>query len=287
MIHRYVAVSADLADWLVHRVGVKNEQVRQVNNGVDARRFSPRKGSSSRVGPEGFMAEGSFVVGTVGRMQTVKDPLNLVRAFLRLLEADPGRRSWLRLIMVGDGIHRQEAIQLLRQANADKVAWLPGERSDIPDVLRSLDLFVLPSIAEGLSNTILEAMATGLPVVATRVGGNPDVVDDEKTGILVSPSNADALAGAIAEYLLDREKLRSHGRAARQRVEAFFSMEAMLNSYLMIYDEVIKRRNALESQISSPRKSASLHDEVQQKQIVKRRFHKLRSHLFQAIGDES
>jgi glycosyltransferase involved in cell wall biosynthesis len=106
--------------------------------------------------------------------------------------------------------------------------------------MRTLDVFVLPSLREGLSNTILEAMASGLPVVATRVGGNPELVEEGRTGQLVPPADFVVMAEAICIYGRDRGLAVSHGRAGRQHVENQFSMAAMVNSYLAVYDAVLQ-----------------------------------------------
>jgi glycosyltransferase involved in cell wall biosynthesis len=113
-----------------------------------------------------------------------------------------------------------------------------GARSDTPDLMRSFDLFVLPSVNEGISNTILEAMATGLPVVAGRVGGNPELVLDGVTGSLYDPADPGALERALLPYLTDPALRRAHGKAARERVVQNFSLEAMVQRYLALYDEL-------------------------------------------------
>src|SRR5574343_910666 len=100
-------------------------------------------------------------------MQTVKDQINLAKAFVEVLREQPKLRETLRLIMIGDGPLRAEAEQIFCAAGIENLCWLPGERKDIPEILQGMDCFVLPSIAEGISNTILEAMASGLPVIAT------------------------------------------------------------------------------------------------------------------------
>jgi glycosyltransferase involved in cell wall biosynthesis len=129
----------------------------------------------------------------------------------------------------------------LRQAGVDSIAWLAGDRSDVPKLLAGFDLFVLPSIAEGVSNTILEAMATGLPVLATRVGGNPELVEDRTTGRLVPAADSAALAAAMLDYLHDPETGRSHGAAGRARVERQFSLERMVADYDKLYGQLLAR----------------------------------------------
>jgi sugar transferase (PEP-CTERM/EpsH1 system associated) len=242
LVHRYIAVSTDLAAWLVHTVGVRSARVTQLHNGVDLQRFHPRTGAGPSLGPEGFAPPGTLVLGTIGRMETVKDQPTLVRAFLHLLAAEPEARKRVRVVMIGDGPLRGESQKLLRAADAEHLAWLPGERTDIPEMMRALDLFVLPSLREGISNTILEAMASGLPVVATRVGGNPELVVEGETGMLVPPLDPVALAAAIRRYLVDGDLLTRHGQAGRRKAEGRFSIEAMVNGYLNVYDEVLNAK---------------------------------------------
>jgi glycosyltransferase involved in cell wall biosynthesis len=105
--------------------------------------------------------------------------------------------------------------------------------------MRTMDLFVLPSLGEGISNTILEAMSTGLPVVATSVGGNAELVADGVTGMLVPPDEPGAMMSAILRYYRNRDLLASHGRAARQKIETSFSIEAMTEGYIRVYDKAL------------------------------------------------
>ena len=105
--------------------------------------------------------------------------------------------------------------------------------------MRGLDCFVLPSLAEGVSNTILEAMASGLPVVATRVGGNSELIESGMTGVLVPPANSDALAQAMLGYYNDRGTARRHAKAARRVVEARFSLTRMVSDYTQLYERAL------------------------------------------------
>jgi sugar transferase (PEP-CTERM/EpsH1 system associated) len=239
---RYTAVSKDLAQWLERTIGVRTEKVTNIYNGVDLVRFRPPNGVRHAVGPEGFAPAGTFVVGTVGRMEAVKDQLTLVRAFIHLIDSDPNARAKLRLVLIGDGPLRKAAGSLLREARAHDISWLPGERDDVPEIMRSLDLFVLPSLAEGISNTILEAMASGLPVVATRVGGNPELVVEGVTGMLVPPADPAAQAEVIRGYVVNPNNLTRHGRAGRTRAEKHFSIEAMVDGYIGVYEAVLRDR---------------------------------------------
>lgn len=242
LVGRYIAVSRDLAYWLIHTVRADPERVSQIYNGVDVERFQPRQGPRPAIGPAGFAPPEALVIGTVGRLEAVKDQLTLVRAFLHLLAAEPAGHQRLRLAIIGDGALRPEAQRLLRDAHAEHLAWLPGERADIPRIMQALDLFVLPSRAEGISNTILEAMASGLPVVATRVGGNSELVIEGDTGMLVPPESPFALASAIRTYLMHPAQATRHGEAGRKRAETHFSIHGMVDGYLAIYDAVLNGR---------------------------------------------
>jgi sugar transferase (PEP-CTERM/EpsH1 system associated) len=238
-VTHYVALSRDLEQYLVRRVGVPSSRVAQLYNGVDVARFCPPTHTRAPVPGCPFGSVDHFLVGTVGRMQPVKDQTNLARAFVDALRAAPALRARLRLVMVGDGPLRDKAQAILGAAGMAELAWLPGERDDIPDILRGLDCFVLPSLAEGISNTILEAMACGLPVVATDVGGNRELLEPGVTGELVPAANPAALAEAILGYAADPLRARQAGRAGRELVERCFSMDSMTRAYRNLYDRLL------------------------------------------------
>ena len=246
-VSRFVAVSQDLERYLLHEVGVDSSRIARICNGVDTARFAPAAPRACISGCP-FDDPDLWIVGTVGRMQAVKDQLTLARAFVAAVQ-DPAVARRMRLVMVGEGPLRAKAESLLNEAGVGHLTWLPGERADIAQVLRGLDCFVLPSLAEGISNTILEAMASGLPVVATRVGGNPELVDDGVTGRLVPAANERAMTRAVLGYFTDRASARDHGRAARQSVVQRFSLERMVGDYLSLYDSLLTRGHAARAQI--------------------------------------
>jgi glycosyltransferase involved in cell wall biosynthesis len=132
---------------------------------------------------------------------------------------------------------------VLAEAGVEQLAWLPGERADVPDVMRGLDCFALPSLAEGISNTILEAMASGLPVVATDVGGNAELVVDGQTGELVPSGDVQAMAASIAGLASDPARAAAMGAAGRLRVERHFSLPAMVDAYRQLYDRLLAERH--------------------------------------------
>lgn len=234
-VQRYITLSQDLSTFLCDRIGVPEARIRQIYNGVDTDLFRPRAGPRP---------SGQFVIGTVGRMQTVKNQLDLVRAFVEVAQRSRTDPLNLRLVMIGDGPLREAAQGMLADAGMAELAWLPGTRSDIAEQMAQMDLFVLPSLNEGISNTILEAMACGVPVIATRVGGNPELVIDGETGTLVPASSPSALADAIQIYMENLELAHMHGEVGRRRVESHFSMHAMLEGYRQVYHELLLAERA-------------------------------------------
>ncbi|MDP2025310.1 TIGR03088 family PEP-CTERM/XrtA system glycosyltransferase [Sulfuriferula sp.] len=238
LVGHYISVSRDLQNWLQTTVGVPASRITQIYSGVDNVQFHPR--IAPRAGlPAGFAPDDALVFGSVGRMAEVKDYPTLVRAFLRLLELQPDARQRARLVIVGEGVARAPCLALLKEAGAGALAWLPGQRHDIAELMRAMDVFVLPSLGEGISNTILEAQASGLPVVATAVGGNVELVQDGSNGTLVRVGDVETMAQALLNYFNDPQMTARQGQAARQKIECKFSLDAMTQAYEQVYDQVL------------------------------------------------
>ena len=247
LVDRFITVSDDLRFWLTGTVGISQKKVVTIHNGVDIQKFAPLSARSavSAHPPSGIFAlrnalglpsEG-LLIGTVGRLDPVKDHKSLLRAFAPLAHgAEPAR-----LIIVGDGPMRGEIESEIRKLQIDECVHLLGERQDVAKVLKALDVFALTSVAEGISNTILEAMACGLPVVATRVGGNPELVQDDVTGRLAPAQDVPALSAILLDYVKNANLRWSHGTAARQRAVEMFSLSQMALSYERNYFEVARR----------------------------------------------
>jgi sugar transferase (PEP-CTERM/EpsH1 system associated) len=225
-VDRQVALSRELEQWLIDGLGVPRSKVMRICNGVDTVRFAPR--------PERDGDRNTVVIGTVTRFSEIKDPLNTLRAFARLKESVGSERE-LRLIMVGDGPLLESVKREVFEGGLGDDVCLPGSQLDVAPWLALMDLFVMGSRREGISNTILEAMAAGLPVVATKTGGNPELIEEGLTGALVPPQSADALAEAMNAYVLDDALRARHGAAGRKRVVGEFSIEAMVDKYAALY----------------------------------------------------
>lgn len=235
-VQHYVALSRDLQQYLVDKVHVPPARITQIYNGVDTQRFHPAADGPAPIDGCPFDPARHWIVGTVGRMQAVKDQPTLARAFVRALEQQPALRARVRLVLVGEGPLKAECEAVLDAAGVRDLAWLPGERADVPAVMRGLHAFALPSLAEGISNTILEAMASGVPVLATAVGGNGDLVEEGATGSLVPPADVAAMARRLVALADGPARAAAMGRAGRAATEVRFSLRAMVDAYQRVYD---------------------------------------------------
>jgi len=233
-VTNYIAVSRDLETWLRTTIGVMPRKLHQIYNGVDSEKFHPRTGPR----PQSIHPE-SVVFGAVGRMVAVKDYPALTRAFIQLIRDQPDRSRHARLVIVGESPERATCEQLLRQAGIAHRAWLPGERHDVAAIMRTFDVFVLSSRNEGISNTILEAQASGLPVIATAVGGNIELVEDGVNGTLVRPGDVADMAQALLGYLDAPARMTEDGGHARRQVEQRFSIPAMAEAYAAVYEKTL------------------------------------------------
>jgi L-malate glycosyltransferase len=242
-----LSVSNALRQKLAQTINFPENRIRVIANGVDLRRFTvarDRSGWKFRLNlpPEGL------TFGTVGRFVPVKCYPVLLEASRSIFEKIPNSY----LVLVGDGPLHEQLTRLARDYKIhDRVRFL-GWRSDVPEILNALDVYVLASESEGMSNTILEAMACGLPVVATAVGGNVELVD-RAGGLLVPPYNPKTLAEAVSLLLADPARRETMGSLARRRVEEHFSLETMAENYAGVYLDVVSRRMKL---------SGSLHEKI-------------------------
>ena len=235
LVDRYIAVSKDLERYLVGRVGIAPARVNQIYNGVDTDLFAPGPDKSGVAIPPEFSQQNIVVIGTVGRIQPVKDQVTLLHAFAELVRSQTNLRACLRLAVIGDGPLLHDLRLLAETLGIAPLAWLPGAIDNIPEVLRGFDVFVLPSLSEGISNTVLEAMASGLPVVATAAGGNLELVEDGYCGRLFPAGDFSTLARLLAGYIANPTLRRAHGASARRRAVEHFSLHTMISNYERVY----------------------------------------------------
>lgn len=222
--HLIATNASEVAERVHRRDGVPWSRIRIVRNGVDIMRFSPPVAAGAT----------DFDVISVCRLEPIKGLLDFIDAAARIVTAHPSFRAAL----VGDGSQRVVLEEAVRARQLEQNILLAGPQKDIPEWLRRSSLFVLPSYQEGLPNGVMEAMACGLPVVATAVGGVPELVVDNTTGRLVGPGEPNALGAAILGYLNSPEQRASHGRAARARALEQFRMEVTVRGYEQLYREL-------------------------------------------------
>lgn len=233
-VNHFVAVSAELHEYLINAVGVAQSKVSLIPNGVDTEKFRPRQDGDQP--PEGFPFNRSehWVVGTVGRLVPIKNQAMLAEAFVRLVLANPLGAERLRLAIVGDGPLSDSLLDIFKKANLLDRLWMPGGRSDVAEVLRALDCFVLPSFAEGTSCTLQEAMATALPIVATDVGGNADLLGHGRFGLLV-PSDDCAEMIEVIKSRFESRNSKNKGEDSRSAIVERYSVIGVLELYRELF----------------------------------------------------
>ncbi len=224
------------AAWISqHRLGV-------IRNGVDLERFAPRFEEREETRRQFRFGPDSLVIGTLGRLVPIKDHMTLLRAAEKAISGG----TQLNLLLVGAG-PEAERLQSFAAASPGlaKATKFVGATSYVPALLNAMDIFVLPSLNEGMSNTILEAMATAIPTVATEIGGNPEVLEHGRTGLLFRPADVSGLADVLRQLAANLTLRKSLGTAARDHVVRNFSLESMIQQYRKLYINMARKRGIL------------------------------------------
>lgn len=222
---------AERDEHLARHVG-RSSRFWVVPSGIDIERFR-RKAGEAGARPEGFgCPPGATVVGSVGWLTEVKGHRILIEAAARLRDARPN----LHVVIVGSGDLRDSLADLAAERGIGDRVHLLDERKDIPECLAAMDLFVLPSLNEGMGRALVEAMAAGRPVIATRVGGVPAIVEEGRTGLLVPPGEPDALAQAMGRLLSDPDWAKGLGTAASRAISERFGAPAMVRAIEAVYE---------------------------------------------------
>jgi glycosyltransferase involved in cell wall biosynthesis len=227
------AVSQTIAEKLLS-LGVRRQRITVIPNGIDVHASH----AAPSCAPLAAEARKEQVIGIVARLDLQKGFECLLNAVAALRRSFPG----LRLVIVGEGPDRAKIEQMVSRQNLAGVVTMAGRQSDMPAVYAGIDIFVLPSLNEGLPMTLLEAMAASKPIVATRVGAVPTVITDRETGLLIEPNDAAGLTNALAQLLTDPELCRRLALKARAQVEQHYTAAAMSRKYLAMYQDVLTRR---------------------------------------------
>jgi glycosyltransferase involved in cell wall biosynthesis len=235
-----IAVSHEVKQSLVRRRGIPEEKIRVIHYGVDLAQFHPNgrdhvlaKRQEIGIRPE------DFLIGVVARLEPWKGHRYFVEAFAEVARQFPDAR----VILVGDGSLRGELEAMAGERNLqDRILFL-GIRKDVAQLVNCLDLFVLPSLpGEGLPNVLLEAMACGKPVIATQVGGVPELVHDSQNGYLAPPGDAETLRDTLERALCNREKLKQLARAGQETVQKNFSLNQQIAKFENTFDELYMKK---------------------------------------------
>jgi sugar transferase (PEP-CTERM/EpsH1 system associated) len=247
------AVSQELRTYYARNLRINESRLDVIPNGVDTERFRRNHQMRFEIRQKLGVSLDTLVIGTVGRLDPIKDHRSLFQAAdLLLAEGVP-----INLVIVGDGPERKalEADIKSREALAKRTHFI-GNTSEIVSQLSGFDLFVLPSLAEGMSNALLEAMSAGLACVATRVGGNPELIEDRVSGLLFEAGNAKELAGHLHALALNVQRRRELGEQARIRMESSFSLNKMLNNYAQMYEglaaDITRKKAVLDYAVARP-----------------------------------
>lgn len=229
-LERYVRVKA-----------VPRHKIRYIPNGVDTERFRPNPDKRSYLRAK-LDLEARFVWFAVGRFHASKDYPNMLQAFAMIVK----KRTEVALLIVGEGPLRSEMERLAQELEIGEYVRFLGIRRDVPELMNAADAYVMSSAWEGMANVLLEASATGLPIVATDVGGNGEIVIDGETGFLVPPKNPNKLAQAMLRLMsLPQEERKHMGERARQYVEENFSLERVVDRWEHLYCELLLKKGIL------------------------------------------
>jgi len=231
-----IAVSEAVKDALI-KSGIEAKLIRVIPDGID---FSPYDDRSSKdyLYKEFSFDPDDFLVGIVAQLTDEKGHKYLIQASQHLRE----RSSKIKIVIVGEGPLRMELGRMVKEIRGEDMVFFMGFREDIPQILKSLDVFVLSSEREGLGSILMDAMACRLPIVATRVGGIPELIEHRRTGLLVPPQKPKALANAILAIYEDREMARQLGRQGYGVVHQKFSAEAMALKAVDLYEELARKK---------------------------------------------
>jgi glycosyltransferase involved in cell wall biosynthesis len=233
-----VFVSEPLRQSCLESMQLRPSMTQVISNGVDTTRFTPERKSNVRL--ELGISSDEFVVGCVGRLQPVKGTDTFIEAAARLKSNFPG----CRFVVVGDGDadYTRQLVVLRDRLGLSNDLIFTGFRADVSEVMHAFDIYALTSRSEGFSLSTIEAMASGLPVVATRCGGPEQIVEDGATGFLVENGSPDAVANAIDRLRRDRDQRARFGTAARDVVMKRYTLEAQVRAYEALYDRVLTPR---------------------------------------------
>jgi sugar transferase (PEP-CTERM/EpsH1 system associated) len=235
-----LCVSEEHRQRLSKTVGFSYENITPILNGVNTDFFRPCPANEETIRIDRGLEPDALYIGTVGNLRPVKNHRLMLQASRDICT----KYERVRIVFIGEGSLKEDLIHLAKALGIYNQVKFLGARSDVRDLLNTLDIFVLPSLSEGLPISVLEAMACGLPVVATSVGGLPELIEDGKTGMLVPSQDESRLKSALEHLIRCEATRRTMGQAARKKVVERFSLDAMVNEYRNLYQTLIKQKSS-------------------------------------------
>jgi len=239
VVDQVLSASEALRQRLAASTGFPYQKIKPIPNGVDVNLFSPRPTEKQRIRRHLGLELTPIYIGTVANLRPVKNHALLLRVGSRLCQS----QEQVRFVFAGDGPLKAQLVALAEKLGISAKVQFLGARADIPEVLNALDVFVLPSLSEGMPNAVLEAMACGIPVVATCVGGVPELIEDGNTGLLFPSEDEGRLEAILGNLLRCDTQRRALGEKGRQRVLECFRLERMVNEYQDLYSLLVMRKN--------------------------------------------
>ena len=234
-ITQVVAVSLQVKEMVMKEWHAPPGKVTVINNGIYINGKAPSRQEIIKKRNKLGLKESDFVIGSIGFFRPVKDFPTVIRSMAHIIEKVPQSK----LVLIGDGESKKEIEYEIERFHLWSHIHLLGWRSDVKELFPTMDVFVSSSISEGISLSILEAMSSEIPVVATSVGGNPEIINDRKTGVLIPPRSPEMLADQIILLFEDLERRKTMGRHGRDRVEKKFSVKRMAGEYIKVYRELL------------------------------------------------
>lgn len=228
-IQNWIAVSNDLSIWLNQEVGLPLKKIRLIYNGVNTDVFSP-------VNHLNEYSQESVIIGTIGRLDPVKNQLSLIHVLENIEDEKPEIAKKIKIVIIGSGDLYSDLKSRIENSNKQNQIFLEGVKYDIARELSQFNIFVLPSIAEGVPMTMLEAMASGIPVICSEVGGIPEILSPE-TGIMLEPNDYSSWANSIIELIEDRKRAEQLAINGRELVLEKYSIQSMVRQYQLLYSE--------------------------------------------------
>ncbi len=232
LCHRVTAVGPGVAEYFIKTIGLSRNRMSIIPNGVDLRRFNCDPGP---VREELRLDQDHIVIGTVGRLEPEKDQKTLLEAFRHVKE----KQSTMRLVIVGNGRMADELKSHAKRLNIAEHTLFLGTRRDVPRLLSAMDVFVLPSVREGLPIALIEAMASRKPVVASDIGGVRDLIGHEENGMLVEAGDVEALSKSLLQLVASPALRNRMGESGRRFVERSYSLPTMIRAYEKVYHDAL------------------------------------------------